>query len=197
MLAEAESMSADFTFPDERLKLLFVCAHPAIDARIHTALMLQVVLGLDAAAIAEAFLSPAATIGQRLWRAKTKIRDTRIAFQVPTGADLPRRFYRRAAAIVADPWLMCATEDFRYPETQGVRPPGLGPLNAYKGRLMALLASDDVLMRIFYEVVHMRAPAARLFAPDVVARVLASYVRPPGVPQPAPARPEAATATIP
>ena len=53
---KAEATTTPF-FPDERLKLLFVCAHPAIDRGVHTPLMLQVVLGLDAATIARAFLS--------------------------------------------------------------------------------------------------------------------------------------------
>src|SRR5262249_14674136 len=67
-------------FPDERLKLMFVCAHPAIDPAVHTPLMLQTVLGLDAAGIARAFLVSPAAMGQRLVRAKAKIRDTGIAF---------------------------------------------------------------------------------------------------------------------
>ena len=59
-------------FQDERLKLLFVCAHPAIDPAMHTPLMLQTVLGLDAARIAQAFLIAPKTMGQRLFRAKAK-----------------------------------------------------------------------------------------------------------------------------
>jgi RNA polymerase sigma-70 factor, ECF subfamily len=60
--------------PDERLKLLSVCAHPAIDAAMQTPLMLQTVLGLDAARIAQAFLIAPKTMGQHLFRATTKIR---------------------------------------------------------------------------------------------------------------------------
>jgi predicted RNA polymerase sigma factor len=101
MLAQAEDLSVAQAFPDERLQLLFVCAHPAIDERMHTPLMLQVVLGLDAAAIAAAFVTPAATMGQRLARAKAKIKATRIAFEVPAGPQLAPRLRSVLEAIYA------------------------------------------------------------------------------------------------
>jgi predicted RNA polymerase sigma factor len=102
LLKESSTEAALSTeFPDERLKLLFVCAHPAIDTAMHTPLMMQMVLGLDAARIAQAFLIAPKTMGQRLFRAKTKIRSGGIPFEIPQERDLPERLDAVLEAIYA------------------------------------------------------------------------------------------------
>ncbi|PHK09423.1 RNA polymerase sigma factor, partial [Nostoc linckia] len=119
--------------PDERLRLLFVCAHPAIDPDVRTALMLQTVLGLDAARIGAAFLVPPATMGQRLVRAKAKIRDARLRFEVPEREELPGRLEAVLAAIYA----AYGTGWDALPGADALR--GLAPEAIYLGRLIVAL----------------------------------------------------------
>ncbi len=91
----------DGHIPDQRLRLMFVCAHPAIDPAARTPLILQTVLGLDAGRIARAFLVDAAAMSQRLVRAKQRIRDAGLRFALPGPDDMTDRLGAVLDAIYA------------------------------------------------------------------------------------------------
>lgn len=94
-----EARMAERDLPDERLALMFVCTHPAIDRGVQAPLILQTVLGLTAAEIADAFLVAPNTMGVRLSRAKTKIREAGIGFAPPAPEDRPARVAALLEAI--------------------------------------------------------------------------------------------------
>jgi predicted RNA polymerase sigma factor len=96
-----DAAATDAEIPDRRLALMFVCAHPAIEAGIRAPLILQVVLGLDAKTIASAFLTSPAAMSKRLVRAKDKIRQAGIPFRVPDREELPGRLDTVLDAIYA------------------------------------------------------------------------------------------------
>lgn len=135
LLAElGQGEEADMRIPDDRLALMFACAHPAIDANIRAPLMLQTILGFDAAAIASAFLVAPATMGQRLVRAKTKIRQSGIPFRIPENEELSERLDAVLAAIYA-----AYTEGWSDPAGTEARRRNLAEEAIWLGRLVSAL----------------------------------------------------------
>jgi RNA polymerase sigma-70 factor (ECF subfamily) len=104
MLQNGESAATGHVdeLPDDQLKLIFTCCHPALPAEARAALTLREVCGLTTEEIASAFLTTAPTIAQRIVRAKARIRDERIPYLVPSGAELPERI----AAVLAVIYLL-------------------------------------------------------------------------------------------
>jgi RNA polymerase sigma-70 factor (ECF subfamily) len=138
MMAQELAAVAASDIPDQRLALMFACAHPAIDPGIRAPLILQTVLGFDAATIASAFLISPATMGQRLVRAKNKIRQAAIPFRVPERAELRDRLDAVLAAIYA-----AFAEGWSDPAGTEIRRRNLAEEGIWLGRLVASLLPDE------------------------------------------------------
>lgn len=124
--------------PDDRLLLMFACAHPAIEASVRAPLILQTVLGFDAATIASAFLVAPSTMGQRLVRAKGKIKQAGIPFRLPDHDDLPQRLDAVLEAIYAT-----FTEGWSDPGGTEARGRNLADEGIWLGHLVTVLLPDE------------------------------------------------------
>ncbi|ESX12340.1 MULTISPECIES: DUF6596 domain-containing protein, partial [unclassified Mesorhizobium] len=166
MAEEMEASMEDEDLPDERLRLMFACAHPAIEASVRAPLILQTILGFDAATIASAFLVSPATMGQRLVRAKSRIREIGIPFRVPDRAELGERLGTVLEAIYA-----AFAEGWTDPAGTETRARNLATEGIWLGRLVASLMPDEpealglLALMLFAEA---RRPARRDAAGDYV-----------------------------
>jgi RNA polymerase sigma-70 factor (ECF subfamily) len=124
--------------PDRRLGLLFACAHPGIEPGVRAPLMLQVVLGFDAATVASAFLVAPTTMGQRLSRAKAKIRQAGIGFDVPE-----RDALRERLGPVLDAIYAAYAEGWSDAEGADAQRRNLADEAIWLGRLLASLLPDE------------------------------------------------------
>ena len=135
---ELADAASDPSMPDHRLALMFACAHPAIDPGIRAPLILQTILGFDAATIGSAFLVSPAAMGQRLAHAKSKIRQAGIPFRVPERADLRERLAAVLEAIYA-----AFAEGWSDPAGTEIRRRDLAEEAIWLGRLVASLLPDE------------------------------------------------------
>ena len=163
LAAEAEDVATMHpNFPDERLSLLFVCAHPAIDVASRTPLMLQAVLGLPAARIASAFLVSPAAMDRRLVRAKTKIREAGIPFRVPEPPEWDER-----ASFVLDAIYSAFTAGWENAVDDDATHHALSVEAIALGRtLVQLLPNEPEARGLLALMLHCEARRAARTAPD-------------------------------
>ena len=164
--AELEAAAGEGRLPDERLGLMFACAHPAIEESVRAPLILQTILGFDAATIASAFLVSPAAMSQRLVRAKTRIRQAGIPLRIPEPADFGERLNAVLEAVYA-----AYAEGWLDPTGAETKRRNLAAEGIWLGRLIAGLmpAEPEALgllaLMLFAEL---RRPARRSCAGDYV-----------------------------
>ncbi len=166
LLDERAAAPALEVIPDKRLELMFACTHPAIDRAMRSPLMLQTVLGLDAARIAAAFLVAPATMGQRLVRVKAKIKEAGVPMRVPAAAELPERVESVLDAVYAA--YSTGWDDLDAEAPAGIDAPGgLVPEAIRLARLLTELLPDDPETHgLLALVLHSNARAAARRAAD-------------------------------
>lgn len=133
-LAEQSGEDVD----DDTLRLIFTCCHPALAGSAQVALTLRLLGGLTTAEIARAFLVPEATMAQRLVRAKAKIRDAKVPYRVPQGADLPERLQSVLAVVY-----LIFNEGYTAGPADGPERTELCTEAIRLGRLLASLVPDE------------------------------------------------------
>jgi len=158
---EAEAVAAP-DIPDERLRLLLVCAHPAIDEKVRVPLMLQTVLGMKAERIASAFLVPPVAMSQRLVRAKAKIHAAGIPFQIPRAEEWPERL-----AFVLDAIYVAFNAGWETTASEAPGHEGLVSEAIYLARALIQLVPDaPEALGLLSLMLHVHARQAARFGAD-------------------------------
>ncbi|MFL6280336.1 MAG: RNA polymerase sigma factor [Vicinamibacterales bacterium] len=152
---------------DDRLRLIFTCCHPALAADAQVALTLREVCGLTTEQIAQAFLTPAPTLAQRIVRAKAKIRDAGIPYQVPTAAELPGRLDAVLRVIY-----LVFNEGYEASSGELLTRPDLSAEAIRLGRLLSeLLPEPEVLGLLALMLLHESRREARTSATGELVRL--------------------------
>nr|PZN27433.1 MAG: RNA polymerase subunit sigma-24 [Chloroflexota bacterium] len=145
---------------DDRLRLIFTCCHPALSPEARVALTLREICGLTTEEIARAFLVPPSTLAQRIVRAKAKIRDARIPYQVPSRADLPERLDAVLQVIY-----LVFNEGYAASSGASLTRPDLSGEAIRLGRLLlALLPEPEVMGLLALMLLHESRRTARTTA---------------------------------
>ncbi len=155
----------DDSVADDRLRLIFTCCHPALSPDAQIALTLREVCGLTTEQVARAFLTPAPTLAQRIVRAKAKIRDARIPYEIPSQADLPARLDSVLHVIY-----LVFNEGYAASSGQSLTRPDLSAEALRLGRLLVeLLPEPEAIGLLALMLLHeARRPARATADGDIV-----------------------------
>jgi RNA polymerase sigma-70 factor, ECF subfamily len=179
--AAGDSAREEDPVPDDRLRLIFTCCHPALGQPAQVALTLRLLGGLETPEIARAFLVPEATMAQRIVRAKRKIRNARVPYRVPAEAELPGRLtpvlavvyliFNEGYAATAGPLLrpgLCA-EGIRLARVLGELMPGEPEAQGLLALLVLLHARSAARVSASGSLVRLAEQDRRLWDRDLIA----------------------------